>query len=159
MEAEALAERLAEAVPTAAQADRDVLLQIIPLIRKRIKTLSDFDAWAGFFFAESLDYEPDLLVAKKSSREEALAVLEAAESTLAKVESWDAESLEAAVRTLPDKVGCKGRPVFMGLRVAVTGSTASPPLFESMEILGREKTLIFIRQAIERLREAEAASA
>jgi glutamyl-tRNA synthetase len=152
MEAEALAERLAEAVPTAAQADRDVLLQIIPLIRERIKTLSDFDQWAGFFFAERLDYEPDLLVAKKSSREEALAVLQAAEETLAVVDSWDAESLETAVRTLPDKVGCKGRPVFMGLRVAVTGSTASPPLFESMDILGREKSLTFIRQAIERLR-------
>jgi glutamyl-tRNA synthetase len=68
---------------------------------------------------------------------------------LSDLTSWDAAAIEAALRaTLIDGMGLKPKHAFAPLRVAVTGSTVSPPLFESMELLGRERTLTRMRDAI-----------
>ena len=151
MSVDTLADRLAGFAPLAASAPRDTLLRIVPLIQERLKRLNEFDQWAAFFFADTLDYAPDALVAKKSSPEEALAILDAAATTLGQIDTWDAPALEAALRTLPDQLGVKAKVVFMTLRVAVTGSPTSPPLFESLEILGRDRTLAFLATAAARL--------
>ena len=148
---EELATRLAAAIPTAGAAEPATLRRVVPLIQERLKKLTDFDAWARFFFQDSLEYDAAALVAKKSTPEEALAVLETAAARLPEVDSWTVAELEEAIRALPQQLGCKPRTVFMTLRVATTGATASPPLFESMEILGRTRSLAFIQQAIRRL--------
>ncbi|MFW6107145.1 MAG: glutamate--tRNA ligase [bacterium] len=148
-----LADRLAAANSTAAGADGDTLGRIVPLVQERLKKLSDFDAWAGFFFTDDLEVDPADLVHKKSTPGEALAALGAAAEALSEVESWTAGDLEAACRALCEQKGWKAGPMFMPLRVAVTGSTASPPLFESMEILGRRRTLARLVRAAELLRQ------
>jgi glutamyl-tRNA synthetase len=76
-----------------------------------------------------------------------------AQTRLAQLQQWITSRIEDAVRALHKECACKPRTVFMTLRVAVTGATASPPLFESMEVLGRDRSLTFIRNAADRLRE------
>jgi len=150
-----LAERLAAASTRAAAADPAYLRAIVPLIRERIKKLSEFDGWTGFLFTEPLDaYDPALLVPKKGSREEAVAVLDAAAAALAEASDWTPPALEAIGKAL-----CEGRKwaignAFMTLRVAVTGRTASPPLFDCMAVVGRERSLARLRRAADLLREA-----
>jgi glutamyl-tRNA synthetase len=68
-------------------------------------------------------------------------VLEAGRAVLDRVEHWDAESIETALRGLPEQLGIGAGKAFQPLRVAVTGSSVSPPLFESIAALGRERTL------------------
>ena len=144
---EALADRLPAASPMAAAADRGLLVRLVPLIQERLKLLTDFEAWAGWLFAEDIRYEPELLIAKKSSFDEARAVLAAADAELATLDQWETSGIEAALRALPDQLGCKAATVFMTLRVAATGTTASPPLFESLGLLGRDRTLDRLRRA------------
>ena len=78
-------------------------------------------------------------------------VLDSAHAAIGAVARWDVEQIEAAIRKLVDRLDAKSRNVFMALRVAVTGSRVSPPLFESMEILGKRKTLDRIASAAQML--------
>ncbi len=74
-------------------------------------------------------------------------MLAGAADTLAEVEPFTAEAIEAALRALADRLGQKPRQAFQPIRIAVTGSKVSPGLFESIELLGREETLVRIRSA------------
>jgi glutamyl-tRNA synthetase len=74
-------------------------------------------------------------------------VLAAAEEALARLEPFTAEAIEQALRQLAERIGQKPRQAFQPIRVAVTGSTVSPGLFESIELLGRDETLARIRDA------------
>jgi len=74
-------------------------------------------------------------------------VLAAAEDTLAGLEPFTADAIEQALRDLAERIGQKPRQAFQPIRVAVTGSTVSPGLFESIELLGRDETLARIRDA------------
>jgi glutamyl-tRNA synthetase len=149
---DALAERLIAFHAKARAAEPAYVRRVAPLVQERLKKLSDLDTVGGFFFEEALDYDPALLIPKKSSREEALAVLEAAASLLAAVPEWATEPLEAAGKAMCGERGWKVGTAFMTIRVAVTGRTASPPLFESMAVLGRERCLSWLRNAAALLR-------
>jgi len=134
--------------------DRERLLRIIPLVRERIKVLSEITAMADFFFMDGhLDYDTELLLGKKYAGQphaasEALSrVVEAIDD----LEPWTHEALEGAIRPLAEEMGVKAGDLFGLIRVAVTGKTATPPLFETMEVLGRQTTLQRLRVAIERL--------
>ena len=149
-----LAARIAAANPVAAEASGDYLCRIVPLVRERLKKLSDFDQWASFFFAEALVYDPALLVPKKGTPEDAIDILEGAIAIFANIDTWTAEILETEGRALCEAGGWTLRDAFMTLRIAVTGKAASPPLFESMEVLGRERTLSFLCHADDLLHRA-----
>jgi glutamyl-tRNA synthetase len=90
-------------------------------------------------------------VAKKMTTEDALSVLQASRAEFEALTDWATEALEAAGRRLVDQLGLKVGQVFMTLRIAVTGSAQSPPLFESMEILGKVRCLARLDEAIHRL--------
>jgi glutamyl-tRNA synthetase len=109
-----------------------------PLVQEKIERLGQFPDFAGFFFERRNGYDPAALDA---------GVLSAAEETLAGLEPFTAEAIEQALRDLADRIGQKPRQAFQPIRVAVTGSTVSPGLFESIELLGREETLARIRDA------------
>ncbi len=149
---DALADRLAACNVCAAAAEPAYVRAIVPLIRERIKKLSDFGPWTDFFFTEPLAYDPALLVPKKMSREEALAVLGAANEAFTLASDWAAPALEAIGKKLCEARNWKLGDAFMVLRVAITARTASPPLFECMAVLGRDRTLARIRRAAELLR-------
>jgi glutamyl-tRNA synthetase len=121
------------------------------IIQERMKTLGEFDDWTWFFFTDELPYERELLVPKKTTPEQAIDALAASADAYEKVDDWRTERLESIGRELCEVLGLKVRQLFMTLRVAVTGSAKSPPLFESMEILGRNRTLARIRDARVRL--------
>ena len=122
---------------------------IVPLIQERLKTLQDVVDWAGFFFREALEHDPALLVGKKMTAAESLEALRRARAELATLNDFRTEAIEASMRALADVMGVKAGPLFGILRGAVTAQKVSPPLFETMEILGREKCLARIDRAIE----------
>jgi glutamyl-tRNA synthetase len=135
-------------------ADRNLLLRIIPLVKERIKLLGDIVEMADFFFEEgALAYETDALLGKKFAQNSIFAkqTLEQAIRAVEISDPWKHETLESAVRPIAEHLDLKAGDLFGLIRVAVTGRTAAPPLFETMEVLGREKTLQRLRFAIGKL--------
>ena len=124
---------------------------ILPLIQERARTLAEVAELAQFFFIDQLDYEPGLLVGKDMSRQSAVEALKAAQNRLSQLEAFDAESLEGVLRPLAVELGLKTGQLFGTLRVAVTGRTAAPPLFQTMAVLGKERCLRRIEAALARL--------
>jgi glutamyl-tRNA synthetase len=109
----------------------------VPLVQEKISRLSEYPDFAGFFFHEvELDSEP--LDGQ---------VLREAELALMEVDPFTAESIEQSLRGLADRLELKPREAFQPIRIAVTGSKVSPGLFESIELLGRERTLDRIKNA------------
>jgi len=133
--------------------DVDYVGQIMPLIQERARTLAEIAELTGFFFNDELGYEPGLLIVKKMDREAAIRALEAAAQKLEPVGKFDHESLEAVLRPLAGELGLKTGQLFGTLRVAVTGRTVAPPLFETMSVLGRERCLVRIKAALDILRQ------
>jgi glutamyl-tRNA synthetase len=117
-------------------ADRALLRQIVPLVQTRLNRLAEFMTLAGFFFADPVT-DPALLVEKNLGLDRSLALLREARARYAATEPWNTETLEQQSRALAEAAGVKMRQLAEVVRVAITGSKAGPPLFESMEILGR----------------------
>jgi glutamyl-tRNA synthetase len=120
-------------------------LAIVRLMQERLKKLSEF-ADATAFFAERLPYKPQDLVPEKKGKPlhtpaETLAALERLRSALADTPAWEVKALEELARALAEELGWKPGDLFMTLRVAVTCRKVSTPLFETMEVLGRDECL------------------
>jgi glutamyl-tRNA synthetase len=125
--------------------------QIAPLIQERITILGEAAEYAEFFFVQELEYEPALLTGDVTV-EAALEALQAANKRLQRLDSFDASSLEGLLRPLASELGLKTGEFFGLLRVATTGRTAAPPLFQTMAILGKERCLKRIEAALKELR-------
>ncbi|MCX6050299.1 MAG: glutamate--tRNA ligase [Chloroflexi bacterium] len=126
------------------------LSELAPLIQERIKLLTEaaqFVDWA-FVPAEAIQPEPKLLIDKKLNVEQTLAVLTAGIEVLMQTETFNVKTLEVAFRTQAEKMGIKVGPFLTSFRVAITGKTISPPLFESMVVLGRDETILRLRNAM-----------
>jgi glutamyl-tRNA synthetase len=125
--------------PTSAQ--RAVLEAMAPLAQERMVVLSDAVGLLGFLFTEEVEIDP-VAAAKQLSGADAAEVLDAAVRALTGVTEWTAPVLETALKeALVEGLGRKPRQAVGPVRVAVSGRTVSPPLYESLEVLGREKTL------------------
>lgn len=133
---------------------RDYLVKIVPIIKERLKTLADAAGLISFFFKDELTYPASDLVQKGMDESGTLRGLEAALAGLNDLEDFDAEAIEGLLRPMAEELGMKAGQLFGSLRVATTGQRVSPPLFESMEVLGRERTLDSIRDSIQRLSRA-----
>ena len=125
--------------------------KMVEIIQERMKTLSEFDQWTWFFFTDDLPYEPGLLVAKKMTKEGAVEALAASVDAFGALDDWTTEALEACGREVCERLGLKIGQLFMTLRIAVTGSAKSPPLFESMEILGKDRCMARLADAMAKL--------
>ena len=126
------------------------MLQITPLIRERMKLLRDVLTVADFFFVEDLPpYDPAELIPQKGDAAMTLRVLTCAQEMLAKTE-FKHDDLDQALRAAAQGLGVKAGQMFQPIRVAVCGRKNAPPLFETLEVLGRETTLERIKQAIEK---------
>ena len=128
--------------------DGDFLLQLAPLIQERIKTLGDATDILGLFFQETGQYDPATLVQKGSTAEQTTTALQAMLGKLEATAEWNGTVLEATLRPLAEELEMKPAQMFGALRVAVTGRSVSPPLFETMEALGRERSLAGLRNAV-----------
>jgi len=132
----------------------DYIRQILPLIQERAKKLEDVVDLVRFFFVAELDYSADLLIVKKMDAPSAVEALAASRAKLEQLAAFDTESLEAVLRPLAECLGLKTGQLFGTLRVAITGQTAAPPLFQTMAVLGRERCLKRIKAALDVLRKA-----
>jgi glutamyl-tRNA synthetase len=124
------------------------MAQITPLIRERIKLLSDVLTAADFFFVDKLPpYDPAELIPQKGDAAMALRVLQKAQAVLADVE-FKHDPLDHALRTAAQELGVKAGQMFRPIRVAVCGRKNAPPLFETLEVLGKDATLSRVESAI-----------
>ncbi|MDP6793682.1 MAG: hypothetical protein QF660_06475, partial [Anaerolineales bacterium] len=135
------------------QPDDDTLLRIVPLIQERIVTFDEAPQWAGFFFRLDVSPDPADRVEKKVSSAESLESLLQAHTTLAALTAFERDPAEQALRALADKLGLKVGQLLTPVRVAVSGQRVSPPLFETLEILGRQTTLQRIENAANLLKD------
>lgn len=134
--------------------ERKETWEIVPLIQERLKKLTDAAEWVDFFFVDRISYEPSLLVDKKMTAAESLAVLRKAQETLTALPDFAEETLEEALRALVEELGLKAGHIFGIIRVAATGKKVAPPLFGTLSVLGREqvlKRLDYAGEALERL--------
>jgi glutamyl-tRNA synthetase len=131
------------------EARDDVLLKISPLIRERLVTLDDCLAFASFFFKENVEPIPEDLIAKGLDAKQSAEVARKSYEILASLPDLSHQTAEPPMREYVEKSGLSANQVFGILRVAVTGQKVSPPLFESMEIIGKEKCLQRIQQVIQ----------
>ena len=119
--------------------NEELVRKAAPLVQEKIATLAEFPGYTRFLFE---DVPPDSALLDGRAD-----VLEAAEDVLARVEPFDHETIERELRALAERLELKPREAFQPIRIAVTGSKISPGLFESIELLGREKALERIRSA------------
>ena len=125
--------------------------QITPLIRERIKLLRDVLTAADFFLVDQLPpYDPAELIPQKGDAAMALKVLQKAHAVLPTVE-FKHDPLDQALRGAAQELGVKAGQMFQPIRVAVCGRKNAPPLFETLEVLGKEVTLHRIEEAVRKL--------
>ncbi|MEW5852702.1 MAG: glutamate--tRNA ligase [Myxococcota bacterium] len=132
----------------------DYLRQIIPLVRERISRFEDFIGYGDFFFNGSVIEKVDVktMVPKGRTLEETATALAEIVEIVDKQTVWNKTELEKLMRAYGDEKGWKAKDLFMPVRVAVTGKTATPPLFESMEVLGKEQSRRRLREAVAAMR-------
>lgn len=149
-----LAVRLGPFLPKALS--EDLLRRLVPLLKERLVRLADATELAAFLTETDAQvaalYESDLLLAKGRSGPETAAALTAAQAAFADAPEWGADALEAVARAAAEAHGWKAGDFFRPIRVAITGRMVSPPLFGSMELLGRDQSRARIEAALERLR-------
>jgi len=140
---------LPESVPR--PLDTTYVGEVLPLVQERAKTLGEVPQLVSFFFIDELDYDISLLVKGNLDARSVAAALATASDRLQQLASWDAVTLESAMRPLAAELGLDTGRFFGLLRIAVTGRTAAPPLFATMSVLGKEKCLKRLSKALQSL--------
>ena len=136
-----------DAVISGTDAEIAVVKAALPIIQERIVTLAEVPAMLNFLFVKNFAVAEDCV--SKVNDEGAKAALTRSISELEKITTWTHDSIEAALRSsLIEELGLKPRIAFGAVRIATTGSNISPPLFESMELLGQEVSLERIKLAL-----------
>jgi glutamyl-tRNA synthetase len=125
--------------------------RVLQLEQERMKTLAEAPGMTAFFFTDELEYDTRLLIAKGMDQGRTLDGLRRAQAVVSQLDSWTAAAMEPELRQLVSDLGLKPVQLFTSIRVAVTGRTVSPPLFETMEVLGRTRSLERLERAISRL--------
>ena len=124
-------------------------VDLAPLVQERTKLLSEIADQVRFLFVDEVEFDRDSW--DKVMTSEAVAPLAAARARLAELGDWSQGDIEASLRSMLADLGLNPRKGLQPLRVAITGSTVSPPLFESMAVLGRDVTLQRLNKAIDHL--------
>jgi glutamyl-tRNA synthetase len=132
---------------------------LLPVVQERLPTLAAVGELIGFMFVKDLEPDVAAVVPKHWDAATTADALSAARRTIADVGrvSWEADEIEPPLRRLVEERGWKAGDLFMAIRVAITGRTVSPPLFDTMVALGYERTLQRLDRAIETLEAAAAA--
>jgi len=140
--------------------DDEYLLKVLPLAHERIETLADFFAYAGFFFTGAVDYDDaaraKMVVRDRTPAETAKLFRLLLEEALDPILDWSVDEVERALRGFCDGHDLEPKELFMPVRVAVTGRAATPPLFDTMAVLGKELCRWRLRTAIDVLRAMKA---
>lgn len=127
---------------------REYVKEIAPLLSERLKVLADATAVADFFLKPELEYDPALLVQKGTTPEEVRAALGVVAEQLRGAVEFEPEPLEGLLRPLAADLGLRTGQLFGAIRVAITGRGVAPPLFATMAVLGRERTMERLWKAV-----------
>jgi glutamyl-tRNA synthetase len=127
---------------------REWYLRLLDLLRVRSRTIDDIVRQAGPYFLEDIEYDPAAVEKNWKDRAEASALLRVTREALAAVSEWKPEALEASLRSLAESRGITAGKVFQPLRVALTGLTVSPGIFEMLVQMGRELSIKRIDKAL-----------
>jgi glutamyl-tRNA synthetase len=130
---------------------RDWYLRLLDLLRVRSRTIDDIVRQAGPYFFEDIEYDPVAVAKNWKDPAESAALLRASREALANVPDWQTEPLEIALRSLAESRGISAGKVFQPLRVALTGLTVSPGIFEMLIQMGRDLSLKRIDKALSAL--------
>ena len=131
--------------------DFDYTSRVLSLEQERLRTLGEAAHAVSFFYSDNLAYDTALLFQKGMDAARTKAALISAQKLLTGIEQWEHSVMEAPMRELAVELGLKTGQLFGSIRVAISGRMATPPLFQMMEVLGRESTMLRIEEAIERL--------
>ncbi len=135
--------------------DEERLLQVAAVLQVRLKTLADAPAIAGFFFQEEIHPQPESLIGKKMTVAESLHMAREIYQLVQSLPDFSEETANQPLRELATQLGLKAGHVFGFLRNVLTAQKISPPIFETMTIIGRQKVLERIRTGIRLLEEME----
>ena len=130
--------------------DEEYLRQIAPLLQQRMKNLKESADSTSYFFQADEQFDTGTLVQKGMDRDSTLSALKAALDDLSEADNFQHEKLEEMLTATGERLELSRRQFFGVLRVAATGRAVSPPLFEMMEVLGKDRTVSRVRNAIER---------
>ncbi len=161
-----LAQRLSEAVnaylndhPTSVNVEPtpESLLALVPLLQERLSTMAPDEVWelCEPFLVETPDYDRPQLVQKGMDAGGTRAALQAVSEAIRAVSPFDAKTLEGVLRPLAEELQLRTRELFGTIRVAVTGRTAAPPLFDTLAVLGKERVLSRLGHVVTILNEEE----
>ncbi len=131
----------------------DEVRALVPIVQERLPTLGAIGDLVGFLFTDRIEHDPTTLVPKRWDAATTVEGLRAARATIERLGevSFEADELEPPLRALVEERGWKAGDLFMAIRVATTGRTATPPLFDTLVALGRERTLARLDAAIARV--------
>jgi len=129
--------------------DADYLRQIAPLLQERIKRLDESADITSYFFKADEQFDTSTLVQKGMDRDSTLSALKAALDDLSGADDFQHEKLEEMLTSTGEKLELSRRQFFGVLRVAATGRAISPPLFEMMEVMGKDRTVSRVKNAID----------
>jgi glutamyl-tRNA synthetase len=131
----------------------DYLQQIVPLIKERVEKSEDLIGYAPYFFTGTVELEdPGVMIPKDWTKKQARKLWEELVEKIDGLYDFDHENIEALLREFGDAKELKPRAFFMPIRLMITGRKATPPLFETMAVLGRERCRTRMRAAIEALK-------
>jgi glutamyl-tRNA synthetase len=130
--------------------EQAAVAEIAPLVQERAKLFTEVSPQVEFLFGDSVEYDAGSWD-KVMTKDGVAGVLAGAADRLAGLDPFETEAIEAALRGLAEELGIGAGKAFQPIRVAVTGSSVSPPLFESLASLGRERAVRRIRAAGDRL--------
>lgn len=142
---------LVDDVPPGSDTEK-LVIESVGLIKDKMKFLTEGPDLISYFLTEPPDYDTNLLIPRKTEPADALRGLEAARAVVADIGVDDEEEVEKRLRALAEEVGLKVGQLFMPIRVAVTGRTASPGLFETLRVVGAERSVARLDRAIEKLK-------
>lgn len=129
---------------------RDWFARAVDLLRPRARLLTDFSSWGRAFFSDDFDYAPEAV--KKFLHDDRLAeLLPQVRAALSELSNWSHDDIERAVRGVAERAGVKAGLLINASRVALTGQAVAPPLFTTMELLGRETVVARLQRLVESL--------
>ena len=129
--------------------DRAIVKAMVPVLRERIKVLPDVAALIDFLFVDEVHPIPEEMIGRRMDADMVTTALNSSIEALASTEPFTDEEIERVLRGLTETTGLKAGQLFTPLRVAVTAKRIAPPLFESIEVLGRKRTIERLKKGLE----------
>jgi glutamyl-tRNA synthetase len=120
--------------------DDKYLREVLAIVKEKIKLFKDVPEWTSYFFTENYEFDSEA-VKKVFDKSEASTRLKALREEFVKIDEWDFQTLESALKSLAQKLGCKTGDLVHPARVAVSGRSVGPSLYHMLEVMGKERVL------------------